>query len=85
MICISPSYAILFTARTWLCMCDVLEAIVTRLPPPKGDPDAPLKALLVDSWYDTYLGDVVLVHIVDGRMQMGERVRLLGPGAAYDA
>ena len=62
----------------------VLEAIVTRLPPPKGDRDASLKALLVDSWYDVYLGVVVLVRIVDGVLKKGMRIRMMGTNAAYD-
>ena len=62
----------------------VLEAIVTRLPPPKGDRDATLKALLVDSWYDLYLGVVVLVRIVDGTLKKGQRIRMMGTDAAYD-
>src|SRR5262249_53467794 len=62
----------------------VLEAIVTRLPAPKGDRDAPLKALLVDSWYDVYLGVVVLVRIVDGVLKKNMRIRMMGSDAAYD-
>ena len=65
-------------------MPEVLEAIVTRLPPPKGDRDATLKALLVDSWYDAYLGVVVLVRIVDGTLKKGQRIRMMGTNAAYD-
>jgi GTP-binding protein LepA len=60
---------------------DVLEAIVTALPPPKGDRDATLKALLVDSWYDAYLGVVVLVRIVDGTLKKGQRIRMMGTNA----
>src|SRR4051812_28331580 len=63
---IDASDAVLISAKTGLNVPEVLEAIVTRLPPPKGDHDAALKALLVDSWYDSYLGVVVLVRVVDG-------------------
>ena len=63
---LDASEAVMISAKTGLGIPDVLEAIVTRLPPPKGDRDATLKALLVDSWYDAYLGVVVLVRIVDG-------------------
>ncbi len=81
---IDASDAVLISAKTGLGVGDVLEAIVTRLPPPKGDPAATLKALLVDSWYDAYLGVVVLVRIIDGRMKKGDRIRMMGTGAAYD-
>ena len=62
----------------------MLEAIVKRLPPPKGDRAATLKALLVDSWYDLYLGVVVLVRIVDGTLRKGQRIRMMGTGASYE-
>ena len=81
---LDASHAILISAKTGLNIEEVLEAIVTRLPPPKGDPDAPLKALLVDSWYDSYLGVVVLVRIVDGAIRKGQRIRLMGTGATYE-
>ena len=81
---IDASDAVMISAKTGLGIDDVLEAIVHRLPPPKGDRDATLKALLVDSWYDVYLGVVVLVRIVDGVMQKGQRIRMLGTGAAYE-
>ncbi len=81
---LDASNAILISAKTGLGMPEVLEAIVTRLPPPKGDRDAPLKALLVDSWYDAYLGVVVLVRIIDGMLKKGQRIRMMGTGAAYD-
>src|SRR4029079_12523741 len=76
--------ALMISAKTGMGVPDVLEAIVTRLPPPKGDRNAPLKALLVDSWYDAYLGVVVLVRIVDGTLKKGQRIRMMGTDAAYD-
>jgi GTP-binding protein LepA len=76
--------AILISAKTGLNIGEVLEAIVTRLPPPKGDRDAPLKALLVDSWYDAYLGVVVLLRIVDGMLKKGQRIRMMGTHASYE-
>ena len=75
--------AVLISAKTGLGVPDVLEAIITRLPAPKGDRDAPLKALLVDSWYDAYLGVVVLVRIRDGVLKKGMRVRMMGTGGLY--
>src|SRR6187401_3548450 len=81
---IDASNALMISAKTGLGVPEVLEAIVTRLPPPKGDPDATLKALLVDSWYDAYLGVVVLVRIVDGTLKKGQRIRMMGTSAAYD-
>src|ERR1700749_3557885 len=81
---IDASNAVLISAKTGLNVDQVLEAIVTRLPPPKGDREATLKALLVDSWYDAYLGVVVLVRIVDGVLKKGTRVRLMGTGATYE-
>ncbi|MGH6738038.1 MAG: translation elongation factor 4, partial [Bradyrhizobium sp.] len=81
---IDASDSVMISAKTGEGVPDVLEAIVTRLPPPKGDREATLKALLVDSWYDVYLGVVVLVRIVDGTMKKGSRVRMMGTNAAYD-
>src|SRR6201985_2258369 len=81
---LDASNAVLISAKTGLNIDQVLEAIVTRLPPPKGDREATLKALLVDSWYDSYLGVVVLVRIVDGTLRKGQRIRMMGTGAAYD-
>jgi GTP-binding protein LepA len=71
------------SAKTGLGVEEVLEAIVHRLPQPKGDAKAPLKALLVDSWYDAYLGVVVLVRIFDGVLTKGQRIRLMATGGSY--
>src|SRR3954466_12481938 len=81
---IDASDAVMISAKTGLGIDDVLEAIVHRLPAPKGDVQASLKALLVDSWYDVYLGVVVLVRIVDGVLKKGQRIRMMGTNAAYD-
>ena len=80
---IDASDAIAISAKTGLNIEAVLEAVVHRLPPPKGDAHAPLKALLVDSWYDAYLGVVVLVRIVDGTLKKGQRIRMMAPDAVY--
>ena len=81
---LDASDAIMISAKTGLGVPDVLEAIVTRLPPPKGDRGATLKALLVDSWYDVYLGVVVLVRIVDGVLKKGQRIRMIGIESTYE-
>ncbi|HUS55155.1 MAG TPA: translation elongation factor 4 [Thermohalobaculum sp.] len=80
---IDASNAVLISAKTGIGIEDVLEAVVTRLPPPKGDRDAPLKAMLVDSWYDAYLGVVVLVRIIDGVLRKGDRIRMMQTNAVY--
>ena len=80
---IDASDAVEISAKTGLGIPDVLEAIVTRLPAPKGDRDAPLKAMLVDSWYDAYLGVVVLVRIFEGVLRKGDRIRMMQTGALY--
>src|SRR5690606_16918212 len=82
---IDASNAIPTSANSGIGIDDLLEAIVTRLPPPEGDPDAPLKALLVDSWYDAYLGVVVLVRIVDGVVRTKDKLRFMSTGATYEA
>jgi GTP-binding protein LepA len=81
---LDASNAVLISAKTGLNVGEVLEAIVQRLPPPKGDREAPLKALLVDSWYDAYLGVVVLLRVVDGTLRRGQRIHLMGTDASYE-
>jgi GTP-binding protein LepA len=80
---IDASDAVLASAKSGIGIKDILEAIVTRLPAPKGNPDAPLKALLVDSWYDAYLGVVILVRLVDGTLKKGMRIKMMAVGATY--
>src|SRR5271170_2263151 len=80
---IDASDAIPISAKTGLNIEAVLEAVVTRLPAPKGDAEAPLKALLVDSWYDSYLGVVVLVRVVDGELKKGQKIRMMAANASY--
>lgn len=81
---LDASDAVMISAKTGLGIPDVLEAIVNRLPPPKiGDANAPLKAMLVDSWYDAYLGVMVLVRIIDGVMKKGQIIRMMGTDAKY--
>ena len=80
---LDASDAVAISAKTGLNIEGVLEAIVTRLPPPKGDETAPLKALLVDSWYDAYLGVVVLVRVFNGVLKKGSDITMLGTDARY--
>ena len=81
---LDASNAVMISAKTGIGIPDVLEAIVHRLPPPKhGDENAPLKAMLVDSWYDTYLGVMVLVRVIDGVMKKGQIIRMMGTDAKY--
>src|SRR5579871_3793961 len=80
---IDASGAVEASAKTGQGVHEVLQAIVTRLPAPKGDPDAPTKALLVDAWYDAYLGVVVLVRVFEGQLKVGQSVRMMQTGATY--
>ena len=80
---LDASDAVMISAKTGLNIEGVLEALVTRLPAPKGDADAPLKALLVDSWYDQYLGVVILVRIRDGHLKKGMRIRMMAKGQVH--
>jgi len=82
---IDASDAVLTSAKTGIGIDDLLEAIVTRLPAPKGDTNAKLKALLVDSWYDSYLGVVILVRVVEGTVKVKDKLRFMSTGAAYEA
>jgi GTP-binding protein LepA len=75
--------AVMISAKTGLGIDDVLEALVTRLPAPTGDADAPLQALLVDSWYDSYLGVIILVRIKHGVLKTGQKIRMMNTGASY--
>jgi GTP-binding protein LepA len=81
---IDATDAVPISAKTGLGVPDVLEAIVTRLPPPTGDRSKPLKALLVDSWYDAYLGVIVLVRVIDGTLKRGQRVKLMASDTTYN-
>ena len=71
------------SAKTGAGIADILEAVVTRMPPPQGDEDAPLTALLVDSWYDAYLGVMTLVRVRHGRIRKGMKIRMMGTGATH--
>jgi GTP-binding protein LepA len=80
---LDASDALMISAKTGLGVEDVLEAIVHRLPPPQGEADAPLQALVVDSWYDSYLGVVTLVRVKNGVLEKGQKIRFMGNRAAY--
>ncbi|MBU1383826.1 MAG: GTP-binding protein, partial [Alphaproteobacteria bacterium] len=80
---IDASEAVLCSAKSGIGIEAVLEAIVTRLPAPKGDPEAPLKAMLVDAWYDPYLGVVLLVRVFDGVLKAGQRIKMMQHGSTH--
>jgi GTP-binding protein LepA len=75
--------AVLTSAKSGIGISEVLEAVVTRIPPPKGDRDAPLKAMLVDSWYDPYLGVVILIRVIDGSIRKGQQVKFMQAGTTH--
>ena len=81
---LEASGAILCSAKTGMGVDEVLEAIVTQMPPPQGDADAPLQALIIDSWFDTYVGVIVLVRVVHGTLKKGERIKLMATDARYE-
>ena len=81
---IDASEAVEISAKTGIGVRNVLETIVTELPHPEGDLEAPLKAMLVDSWYDAYLGVVVLIRILDGSIKKGDKIRMIKTGATYN-
>ncbi|MBK7677382.1 MAG: elongation factor 4 [Candidatus Accumulibacter sp.] len=80
---IDASEAVLASAKTGLGVEDILEAIITRIPAPQGDPDAPLKALLIDAWFDNYVGVVMLVRVFDGTLRPKDRLRLMATGSTH--
>jgi GTP-binding protein LepA len=81
---IDASDAVLISAKTGINIEGVLEAIVTRLPPPKGNADAPLKAMLIDSWYDAYLGVVILLRVIDGTVKVKQVVKMMAADGQYE-
>ena len=82
---IDATDAIPCSAKTGMGIDEILEAIVHKIPPPKGNPEGPLRAMIIDSWFDTYVGVVMLVRVVDGRLAKGERIKLMATGATYNA
>ncbi|WHZ12768.1 MAG: Translation elongation factor LepA [Burkholderiaceae bacterium] len=82
---LDASHAIACSAKTGMGIDDILEAIVARVPPPRGRPGGPLRAMIIDSWFDSYVGVVMLVRVVDGRLARGERIKLMATDASYEA
>ena len=82
---IDASDAITCSAKTGMGIDEILEAIVARIPAPKGNPKGPVRAMIVDSWFDTYVGVVMLVRVVDGRLAKGERIKMMATGTTYNA
>ena len=82
---IDAGNAIACSAKTGMGIEEILEAVVARIPPPKGNPAGPLRAMIIDSWFDNYVGVVMLVRVVDGRLGKGERIKMMASGATYNA
>ncbi len=82
---IDATEAIPCSAKTGLGIDEILEAIVAKIPAPRGNPDGPLRAMIIDSWFDSYVGVVMLVRVVDGRLAKGERIKMMASGATYNA
>jgi GTP-binding protein LepA len=82
---IDATNAILCSAKTGEGIDDILEAVIARMPAPRGKPDAPLRAMIIDSWFDNYVGVVMLVRVVDGSLSKGERIRMMASDAVYNA
>jgi GTP-binding protein LepA len=82
---IDATDAIPCSAKTGMGIDEILEAVVQRMPPPRGNPEGPLRAMIVDSWFDAYVGVVMLVRVVDGRLVKGERIKMMASGATYNA
>jgi GTP-binding protein LepA len=82
---IDATDAIPCSAKTGIGIDEILEAIVARIPAPRGNADAPLRAMIIDSWFDSYVGVVMLVRVVDGRLGKGERIKMMASGASYNA
>ena len=82
---IDASNAIPCSAKTGMGIDEILEAIVARIPAPRGNPQGPLRAMIIDSWFDSYVGVVMLVRVVDGRLAKGDRIKLMATGATYEA
>ncbi len=82
---IDATDAIVCSAKTGLGIDEILEAIVAKIPAPRGNPDGPLRAMIIDSWFDSYVGVVMLVRVVDGRLAKGERIKMMASGAMYNA
>ncbi len=81
---IDASEAVLASAKNGIGIQDILEAVVEKIPPPKGDPEAPLRALVFDSWFDPYRGVIILMRIVDGKIRLGQKIKLMANGTVHE-